>query len=160
MICRPSYGVFRWGQVLQRGDLPLFITDDTGNPASPFKVQYGLFYYPAKAHCPQQVGPCDRTPVMADVGEYYASAVISCGQPGDWFIEWRYQEVFEGPWVACRQGFKVFNPSAYCGNLGVIPPRGCRCSGPCFCAGGGYYPSCQWCCRKGPCGCSHPPRGW
>ena len=88
MIARStSPGVFKWGQVFQRGDLPIFITDLANNPVSPFKVTYTLFY--VGSGCARQVGPADRVPVQADVGEYYVSGVAGeCAQPGDWLVEW------------------------------------------------------------------------
>jgi len=151
MIARStSPGVFKWGQVFQRGDLPIFITDLANNPVSPFKVTYTLFY--VGSGCARQVGPADRVPVQADVGEYYVSGVAGeCAQPGDWLVEWKYQESFSSPCIADRMGFKVFNTAQY------LPPvtyrnqsHPCGCSGSCGCTGASPRGACQWGCRN-PC---------
>jgi hypothetical protein len=159
MIARSvSPGIFKWGYVFQRGDLPIFITDTAGNPVSPFKVTFTLFRYSKGACGPMRVGPCDRTPVMADVGEYYVSGVAGqCGQPGDWLVEWKFQESFGSQFALDRFGFKVFDTSQYC--AGVTYNRlGCGCSsGGCGCTNANPVGSCQWKCLT-PSGCGK--YGW
>ena len=152
MIARSvSPGIFKWGYVFQRGDLPIFITDTAGNPVSPYKVTFTLFRYAKGACSPMQVGPCDRTPVMADVGEYYVSGVAGqCGQPGDWFVDWKFQESFGSTFSGDRFGFKVFDtsqlaPATY-GRLGC----GCASGGGCGCTNMNPVGSCQWKCSS-PC---------
>lgn len=115
MIANSTPGILRWGQVLQRGDLPIFVTDAAGNPLDPYSITYTLFFQEKNAACPRHVGPCRRVPVKADVGEYYVTGIAGeCGQPGDWYVEWTLQEYFEGTLMAERFGFKVFDTSAYC----------------------------------------------
>jgi hypothetical protein len=129
VIVRSSTGVFRWGQVFQRGDLPIYITDADGSPLDPFSVVYTLSYLPKNSACARQVGPCQRYPVKADVGEYYVTGIAGeFGQPGDWYVNWTLQEYFEGTLLSETFGFKVFNTATYC------------------CPGSTYVPSC------GPCG--------
>lgn len=150
MIARStSPGVFKWGQVFQRGDLPIFIMDGANNPVSPYRVTYTIFFLGSSC-LPRQVGPADRVPVQADVGEYYVSGVAGeCAQPGEWLVEWKYQEAFDSPIIADRMGFKVFNTAQY------LPPttfRGhpCGCSGNCGCTSANPRGACQWGCRN-PC---------
>lgn len=149
MGTRPSPGVFRFGQVFQRGDLPIFITDESTNPVSPYKITYTLYYVPPTG-CAYPSGVKDRIPVQADVGEYYVSGVVGqCGQPGNWYVEWKYQASSDGVWISDKMGFKVFNTAAYC----PPGPGSCGCgSSPCACYG---HAGCQWCCRN-PCKCSNP----
>ena len=128
-----SPGVFRWGHVFQRFDLPIFITDPEGNPLSPYSVKYTMYYYPKNSQCPVRVGALDRTPVQVDVGDYYATGIAGqCGQPGDWCVEWKIQESFGGPLTSERFCFKVFDTSQYCASTAR-----CGCSAtttPCGCS--------------------------
>lgn len=113
-VVRFSPGIFVWGHVFQRGDLPLFIRDPAGNPASPFKVTYTLFYYIKGLVTPVQVGPEGRTPVTADLGEYYVSAVGGeGGQTGDWYVRWTWQESFGSQEVELAFPFKIFDSSQF-----------------------------------------------
>lgn len=143
---RFSPGVFVWGHVFQRGDLPLYIQDATGNPASPSIVQYTMFRYVKGNPNPVQVGPCGRTPVTADLGEYYATGVAGeCGQPGDWFVQWVYQEAFDSQKVEAIFPFKVFNSADFpvaCATSTSSSSCGCKrgamawsCRNPCPCGG-------------------------
>lgn len=139
-----SPGVFVWGHVFQRGDLPLFVTDLSGNPVTPYSVRYTMFYKPKNATCFVRVGPKDRVPVTVGVGEFYATGVAGqCGQPGDWCVEWKTQEVFEGPVIADKFCFKVFDSAQYCATLstGACPSvntPACTCKVPCSCAKFGW----------------------
>jgi len=109
-----SPGTFRYGHLFQRGDLPIYITDVAGNPLSPYKVTYQLLVTPKNARGLMVVGPCHRTPVKADEGEYYATGYAGeCSQPGQWFIRWFLQEYFEAPLTTADFGFAVFNPADF-----------------------------------------------
>jgi hypothetical protein len=146
---RFSPGVFVWGHVFQRGDLPLFIRDPAGNPASPAVVSFTLFYYPKGSSNPQQVGAANRTPVTADLGEYYVSGVSGeGGQPGDWYVRWVYQESVDSEQVEAIFPFKVFDSSQYGRTTAVSTSCGCK-------RRGGY----AWSCRN-PCACSGTTPRW
>jgi len=81
---------FRLGHVFGRGDLSFLLRRD-GAYSSPYRVTYSLFQvHPGGSQ--QLVGSPERYPVMAAVGEYYATfRSDDVGQPGDWLIRWRYQ---------------------------------------------------------------------
>ena len=150
-----SSGVFVRGHSFQRGDLPLFLVDASGSPTSPYIVRYTIYFQP-KSGCPIRSGPEDRTPVMADIGEYYATGTAGeCHQPGDWFVLWWYQESFGSERFEVRYPFKVFDSSQFA--LSCAPARGssngyggaCRppqgpyawsCTNPCACRTG----CCLW----------------
>lgn len=110
-----SPGVFQMGHVFQRGDLPLYVSDAAGNPLSPQTVRFTLFRYNPGNPNPVQIGPADRTPVQADIGEYYVTGIAGeCGgQPGDWFVRWTYQYNSSSPMTQDVFAFKVFNPNDY-----------------------------------------------
>lgn len=123
MILRSSPGVFKWGHVFQRGDLPIYIMDAVGSPFSPFKVTYTILFQPKLHNTDGQhrqdhltkIWPCDRIPVQADIGEYYGTGCAGeGGQPGQWFVEWTIQEYLDGPLQADRFGFEVFNTAEFC----------------------------------------------
>ena len=123
-----SPGVFRFGHVFQRGDLPLYITDLSNNPMSPYSVKYTMFYYPKNSQCSVRVGAEGRTPVTTGVGEYYATGVAGqCGQPGEWYVEWLIQESFDSPVVKECFRFKVFDTSQYCGSGSSSSSSGSSC---------------------------------
>lgn len=143
-----SPGVFRWGHVFQRGDLPNFVTDMAGYPANPYKLTFTLFYYPKGACCPMRVGPIDRTPVNADIGEYYVSGVAGqCGQPGDWYVEWKLQEAFGSQVSTDLFGFKVFDTAQYL-PAATYQKLGCGCVQGCGCTNANPVGSCQWKCSS------------
>ena len=128
---RFSPGIFVWGHVFQRGDLPLIIRDPVGNPAAPAVVTYTMFRYLKNCPTPVQVGPLNRTPVTAELGEYYVSGVAGeNGQPGDWFVRWVYQESIDSEKVEVPFPFKVYTTSQFSASS-------CRCSTKplCGCSG-------------------------
>lgn len=126
MLTNASPGVFTIGHLFQRGDLPLLVKDNTGNPYSPYSVTYALYYKPKDAQCLTRVGPSGRVPVKADLGEYYATGYAGeCGQPGQWYIRWTLQEQFEGPLTEEEFGFVVFSPSDYCTGNSTSTARNC-----------------------------------
>jgi hypothetical protein len=129
MLAKSSPGVFTYGHLFQRGDLPLFVTDYTGNPFSPYSVQYALFHQPKDSPNLQRSGPCGRIPVQADVGEYYATGYAGeCSQPGQWFIRWFLQEYFGGSTVEAEFGFVVYDSSSYSAS-GAVSNQSCGCGG-------------------------------
>lgn len=135
-VVRFSPGIFVWGHVFQRGDLPLFVRDLAGNPVSPAVVSYTLFRYPKGIPNPIQVGAEGRTPVTADVGEYYVSAVSGeGGQSGDWYVRWIWQESIGSLETEVVFPFKVYDSSQFasagssgCFSCGRTHPF-CGCSG-------------------------------
>lgn len=82
--------VFRWQQLLQRGDLSVFLGDGDGS-VTPFQIFYNLYFVRLDGSR-KLVGPQRRTPVFGEFGEYYAvGRAGEGGQPGSWVIEWTYQ---------------------------------------------------------------------
>jgi hypothetical protein len=120
----PTFGpsIFKYGHVFQRGELPIYISDLSGNPVSPAIVTYTIFRYEAGNPNPIQVGAADRTPVNAGIGEYYVSGVAGeFGQPGEWFVRWRYQADIDSPVTEDYYPFEVLDTSqlaSSCGKTG------------------------------------------
>ncbi len=109
-----SPGIFAWNQLLQRGDLPLLLKDGNGMPTDPFLVTFTLFHLLPGVTEPMLVGCEERTPVHADVGEYYISGHAGCGgQLGDWFVRWHYQWVMGGELTEVLTPFKVFDKTMF-----------------------------------------------
>lgn len=120
MDAKASPGVFRNGHTFQRGDLPIYITDGVGSPFDPYSVRYTVFYQPKESRNLAQVGPSDRVPVKADLGEYYATGYAGeSGQPGQWYIRWTLQEYFGGPLVTQEFGFSVFDTASFYSSNGT-----------------------------------------
>jgi hypothetical protein len=100
--------VFRWLQLLQRGDLSIFFCDGGGN-FSPIAVVYSLYFVRPNGSR-QPVGPQHKTPVSGDVGEFYAvGRAGESGQPGNWVIEWKYQRSTVYPVEVVEMPFQVFD---------------------------------------------------
>lgn len=99
---------FRYLQLLQRGDLPLYLSGPRG-PVSPYWVGYTLYrVLPCGAR--KQAGPGQVTPVAGDVGEYYASLCIGeHSQPGEWVILWEWRQSFQGATQSKEMPFQVMD---------------------------------------------------
>lgn len=99
---------FRWLQTLQRGDLPVYLSDKNG-PISPHLVFYTM-YQKRPNDTRFQVGPTKRAPVPGTVGEYYATGRAGeQGQPGNWVIRWVFQRSFDGALQTEEMDFRVLD---------------------------------------------------
>lgn len=107
--CRTAPKQFRWGQVLTNGDLTFSLCDGSGNPFSPQVISYAFYKTMPGGQYKQLVGPPTRHPVMANVGCYYATGVMSCGQPGDWVIVWTYQRFWWSQPECISEPFQVLD---------------------------------------------------
>jgi hypothetical protein len=97
---------FRYLQVLQRGDLPIYICSRNG-PVSPYAVSYTL-YQQRPDGTKFQVGPAGRTPAEGEVGEYYVTGRAGeSGQPGCWTVVWTWQRSFDGATETKNMEFRV-----------------------------------------------------
>jgi len=109
-----SPGVFPLGYVFQRGDLPIYLSDMAGTSIDPATITFTIFRYEPGNPNPIQAGASERIPVHHTVGEFYATGVSGeCGQPGDWFVRWRYQELPDSPLIEDIFPFKVFDTAKY-----------------------------------------------
>ena len=105
----PSDVEVRWGQMLSRGDLPLFLDDAPLSPFAPYLVNYTLYFVRPGGYA-QQIGAANRTPVMARVGEFYATGEAGVGgQPGTWRITWRWQRSAGMPFECYSYDFRVID---------------------------------------------------
>lgn len=97
---------FRYLQVLQRGDLPLYLCDRRG-PVSPNIISFTL-YQKRSDGTTFQVGPSGRVPAEGEVGEFYATGRAGeSGQPGCWVIKWFWRRSFDGPAQTKEMEFRV-----------------------------------------------------
>lgn len=102
---------FRYLQLLQRGDLPIYLCDSTG-PVSPVWVGFTMYQVlPCGAR--KRVGPFQRTPVKGTVGEFYAvGRAGESGQPGNWVIVWEWRHYFNGVTQSKEMTFQVIDAVA------------------------------------------------
>lgn len=99
---------FRYLQLLQRGDLPIYISNHAG-PVSPVRVVYTM-YQVRPDGTKFQVGPKHRTPAKGVVGEYYATGRAGeSGQPGNWLIRWEFQRTFQSAIQIKEMCFRVLD---------------------------------------------------
>lgn len=104
--CEPK--TFRFLQVFQRGDLPIYIYDENG-PVVPERINYTLYFvYPTGAL--RLVGPAQRTPVSGELGEFYATGRAGeSSQPGCWLIRWEFQRTLLDAVQTKEMNFRVFD---------------------------------------------------
>lgn len=102
---------FRYLQHLQRGDLPIYISNHAG-PVSPVRVAFTVFQVRPDGSR-KQVGPSCRQPVQGVVGEFYATGRAGeSGQPGEWIIRWEYQRTFQSAIQVKEMCFSVLDAVA------------------------------------------------
>jgi hypothetical protein len=100
---------FNWLQLIQHGDLSLFLSNGDLGGIGALRVTYS-FIQVRPDGSRKRVGPQDRIPVQGKVGEYWATGLAGeSGQPGNWVIEWKYQVSSGDPIYVVEQGFKVFD---------------------------------------------------
>lgn len=97
---------FSWNHLFQRGDLQLYLCDDTG-PILPVSISYRMFYVlPCGAR--QAAGPDIGYPAQGKTGEFYVTGYAGeFGQPGNWVIRWTIQRNFYDPLEYVEQCFIV-----------------------------------------------------
>ncbi len=103
----PSPRVFRYLQLLQRGDLAIYIRDESGQPVNPERIVFTIFFQRADGSL-QRVGPEKRTPVSGDPGEFYAACRAGeSAQPGCWRICWEFQRTLQEVIQVCGLSYLV-----------------------------------------------------
>lgn len=89
-VCCCTPANFSFGQVLGMGDLTICFCTPSDAPISPTRVTYTLYQKTSTGSLIPR-GPVDRVPVMTDVGCFYATGTLNCGQPGSWCIIWTWE---------------------------------------------------------------------
>jgi hypothetical protein len=106
-LCCPK--AFNWLQLLQRGDLALYLCNGDAGGVGVVHITYS-FIQVRPDGSRQKVGPQERIPVRGRVGEYWATGLAGeSGQPGCWVIEWRYQVSTGDPICVVEQPFRVLD---------------------------------------------------
>lgn len=120
IIPAPGGRAFISGQVLGRGDLPLFLKDAAGMPAAGERVAWTIT--DAKGFVAGHGMAANPA-----VGEYFVSWLV-CGQVGDYVVTWDFASPGL-PRQSARIGFSIVTPSqSSC-------PCPCPCQGSCRCPG-------------------------
>jgi hypothetical protein len=113
--CRKEPQSFRWGQTLTNGDLTFGLKDGYGNFFSPQVLSYALYMILPGGYR-QLVGATSRHPIMTSTGCYYVTGVMSCGQPGNWVIVWKFQRHWWTPAETFEVPFRVLDAVLAGGN--------------------------------------------
>lgn len=98
------------GDMLGRGDLDVFLTNASGNPANAYQIMYSIVYVdpgPPEMEIPLP-SQTDRVPLNAAVGEYYAPMQIPwSARYGTYRIRWIFMEFVDTPPRQVTQEFSV-----------------------------------------------------
>ena len=95
-------------QILERGDLDIFLTNSSGNPANAAEIKFAIYYVTPTTEEEVLIGSADRTPVNPQVGEYYASIMIpATTTAGDYRVRWSFRELINSPFQQVVQEFVV-----------------------------------------------------
>lgn len=100
----PGGFVFLTGTTTSRGDLPLFLKDDSGVPANASAVLWTIYDAAGNQVSPTTVAN------QAAYGEYFAAWFVNV-QSGDYTIKWQFQRDQSSPLQSATMGFSVVNPS-------------------------------------------------
>jgi hypothetical protein len=105
--------VFQQGEVLERGDLDIFLSNAQGNPSNAYEISYALYFVDPATQQEVLIGSSARTPVNPTVGEYYASLQIPANAaPGDYRIRWVFRETVTSTQEGAVQEFGVVTPAS------------------------------------------------
>jgi len=99
--------VFRRGQELGRGDLDIFLTDDSGNSANAAEITFSIYYVDASG-AEALIGNLNRLPANPALGEYYAPLLVpAVAQLGTYRIRWRFRRNLTSPFHTVVQEWAV-----------------------------------------------------
>ena len=85
--------VFNRGQILGRGDLDIFLSNDAGNPQNAASITFALYWVDPNSGAEVLVGDAARAPVNPAVGEYYAAIMVpASAAPGNYRIRWTFRQ--------------------------------------------------------------------
>jgi hypothetical protein len=121
----PPYIELRWGQFISKDELPFYLRTNSGDRYAPFAINF-TFFQVLPGGIKQRVGPADRSPIMSDVGDFYAVGIAGeGGQPGEWVVRWEWQRYQNGPVYKQEYPFVVLDAVlAYDPN--DLTPRKCK----------------------------------
>jgi len=117
VICHPApfecptvpVATFNWGQMFQKPDLYISVTDNLCNAIGPVCISYTL-YRVVRGCQLHQVGCADRVPATCKVGTYYVTGCAGeGGQPGLWVVRWKYQRSFADPVIEKDMCYQVLD---------------------------------------------------
>jgi hypothetical protein len=85
---------FQKTDILSRGDLDIFLTNNQGNPSNAAEASYAVYYVDSEPpNAEILIGTERRKPVNPSVGEYYASLQVPVSaRPGTYRIRWTFKE--------------------------------------------------------------------
>lgn len=103
-VPEPGCSTFLTGQLLGRGDLPLFLNDPNGFPSDAFGVFWTVFNAVGSPVTQKTVA------VKSVTGEYYAQWLVDANS-GDYTIKWEWMETLDTAFESKSQTFSVVSPA-------------------------------------------------
>lgn len=101
---------FQWFQLLQRGDLSIFICERDGGIVVPLVIVYSLYLVRPDGSRKPVAAQQNRRPVAGTPGEFYVTGRAGeGGQPGNWLIEWQIQKGPQYPLQVVEMPFRVLD---------------------------------------------------
>jgi len=102
------------GQVLQRGDLDIYLVDSNSVPLDAYEISYNLFYVdPNPPSLEVLIPPAHRTPAHPSVGEYYAALMVPpAATLGTYRIRWTIKQTSGSPEQTVVQEFEVVDQTS------------------------------------------------
>ena len=102
------------GQVLQRGDLDIYLVDANSVPLDAYQISYNLFYVdPNPPNLEVLIPPANRTPAHPAVGEYYAALMVPPSATlGTYRIRWTIKQTSGSPDQTVVQEFEVVDQAS------------------------------------------------
>jgi len=108
---------FSPGQELSRGDLDIFLTNNSGAVSNAASISFAIYFYDPDTDEEVLIGDAARTPVNPAVGEYYAALLIPpSAEPGEYRIRWSFREFAGSPIQQVVMRFAVVESSALIAN--------------------------------------------
>jgi hypothetical protein len=101
------------GQTLGRGDLDIFLTDNTGQPVNAADIYYALYYVdPGPPEVEVLIGSAHRIPLNPQIGEYYAALMVPpTATVGTYRVKWTFREFVSSAPIQVVQQFQVALPT-------------------------------------------------
>lgn len=98
------------GQVLQRGDLDIYLVDGNQNPINAYEITYALYYVDPNTGQEVLIGAPQRVPVNPSMGQYYATLMVPPSATlGEYRIRWTIKQTAGSAAQTVVQSFEVID---------------------------------------------------
>lgn len=101
------------GQVLQRGDLDIFLVDANQNPINAYEITYALYYVDPNTGQEVLIGDPQRVPVNPTLGQYYAALMVPPSATlGEYRVRWTIRQTAGSSPQTVVQSFEVIDQAS------------------------------------------------